>query len=177
MRKLVLLTVLATALTLAIPSAARPPTEAPARTWYGWQTLTSDGAALALGLSGIPAESFVPPVLGAVGYVVGAPMIHAAHGHPIRALVSVGLRLVLTVGLGGLTYLALKPDGPTESSGVVDPDHLQAGGTGFLVGALGGIAAIVVDAATAFEEPPKRQASVGISRVPGGTTLGLSGRF
>jgi hypothetical protein len=64
-------------------------------TWYGWQVLPVDVAALALSLSqknvGLMVSTFS----------VGAPLVHWAHGHPTRAIIDFGVRAALpfTVGL------------------------------------------------------------------------------
>ncbi len=61
----------------------------PERRWYGWQTLLVDALSIgfAVATAGRGGE------LGLGVYVFGAPVVHAAHGHPGKALGSFGLRL------------------------------------------------------------------------------------
>lgn len=131
--------------------------EPPSRTWYGWQTLVADGASLtafagAMALyrpsSGATQDlSAGLLVLGASGYVLGAPALHLAHDAPWRAAGSLGLRLGLP-GAGLLAGLALAP----RCSGSLRclDEGLEAGAVGTLLGVVG---AIVVDAATLAFEP------------------------
>lgn len=56
--------------------------------WYGWQVLVVDGVSL------LVATPALPP-LGVAGYVLGAPIVHAAHGSWGTAAGSVGLRVGL----------------------------------------------------------------------------------
>lgn len=86
---------------LALLMAGRADAE-PARRWYGWQTLLADGAAWTLivvyttarpdGPPG-PGEAYLGPAIGLIA--AGAPTVHALHGRPRMALVSVGLRLAV----------------------------------------------------------------------------------
>ncbi|EFK95991.1 membrane protein [sediment metagenome] len=65
--------------------------------WYGWQTLAFDVPSLATfyvaqskGEGGI--------ALGALGvFVVGAPLVHVAHGEPKRGILSASMHLLLPV--------------------------------------------------------------------------------
>ncbi len=62
--------------------------------WYGWETLIVDGASILT----------APLIVGAGGYVFGAPIVHITHGNPGHAAASLGLRLVLPLGGGALAY-------------------------------------------------------------------------
>ena len=68
----------------------------PRRRWYGWQTLITDGAALAV-VGSDTGEVALPAVLAA--YEFGAPIVHFAHGHVGKGLASLGMRLGSTLAL------------------------------------------------------------------------------
>src|SRR6185503_13846208 len=78
------------------------------RRWYGWQTLLVDGASLAVltgaGLSLNESNDYwssnaaVYP--GLAGYILGPPIVHAAHDHWEKAGASFGVR---AASLGLLT--------------------------------------------------------------------------
>ncbi len=84
-------------------SAEHPPVDAgsdyrPRRRWYGWQTLIVDGAST-LALVAIASRSDTDSddawLTGlAVAYSAAPPIIHLAHGHPGKALLSLGIRAV-----------------------------------------------------------------------------------
>lgn len=88
---------------------AYPPiswTPPPRRRWYGWQTLTVDGAAL--GLFVLAAQNGREPVVSiAVGtglatILLGAPAVHWAHGRVGVGFLSLGLRVALPALAGYL---------------------------------------------------------------------------
>jgi hypothetical protein len=129
------------------------------RNWYGWQTLSTDGAAFSLLVLGgslisndntesgvVVTDSFV--ILSAASYVFGAPIVHAAHQNWGTAAASLGLRvgLPLTGILIGSAADRCGANNDSELCGAVGP--------GF--GALLGIsAAIAIDAAAlAYEQAP-----------------------
>ncbi len=78
--------------------------------WYGWQTLATDGAAVALVGLGLAVElgTDSPPsaltaslfTLGIAGYALGGPMVHFSQGHTGRGFASLALRVGLPVVLG-----------------------------------------------------------------------------
>jgi hypothetical protein len=85
------------------------------RTWYGWQTLTTDGAALATWfvVNPIVRDPDLPAVqavnfAGLGVYLLGAPIVHALHGNPAAAVGSFGLR-ALPFGLAYLAYATCNP--------------------------------------------------------------------
>lgn len=80
--------------------ALRPPTPPP-EVSYRWQLLLTDLLGAGLISAGAGLESSESVITGAVIGSVGAPIIHAAHGRPLTALASVGLRAGV-VGLGAL---------------------------------------------------------------------------
>ena len=94
------------------------PTTPPPR-WYGWEILTVTTALTPLATSGLGLGFFVDAednpgaaapyyVLGAVGMagILGAgPVVHLAHGHTRRALISLGMMMgsaALGAGVGAL---------------------------------------------------------------------------
>lgn len=133
--------------------------------WYGWQTLVVDGISL------LTAPAYC---LGCIGYVVGAPIVHAAHGRWGAAGGSLGLRVAAPIGLG-LGFYALAGDDRSSN-------RIAIGAAGFVIGIA---TAIAVDAAVLARkeaEPPKeafwKNARPSIEpRREGGVALGLSGTF
>ena len=87
---------------LAQPTLARKP-----RTrWYGWQTLITDGASLAMLMGAASSNDSAGTWLALSGltYSLGGPTVHWAHGNVGKGAASLGLRLGLPVGLGLLGY-------------------------------------------------------------------------
>jgi len=126
---------------------------APSRHWYGWQTLTVDGASFAsLGTGAVlfsaqgSRETLPPQILlwsGLAGSTLGAPIVHFSHGKLGRGFGSLGLRL------SGLLVFALAfPEGGGSDSG---------GAAALGLGLFG--SAIVLDA-TAFDDNEARRGSV-----------------
>jgi hypothetical protein len=173
--------------------AAAPPTRPwddpapappkPERRWYGWQTIATDGAAIALftGTAFAAAATDVPegPLvttgysLGLATYALGGPIVHFAHGNPWRGLGSFGIRVPVPL-------LAIAASYEIECSG-------SSGACGeytalFGVGTM--IAAMVVDAAVfAYDDVPVGGAEnrtlrllpvVGIDRHGGSLGLALT---
>ncbi len=89
--------------------AAPPPAQ---EEWYGWQTLTSDGAALLLVSASLilgSSQSSVDDGLARGGillYGLGAPTIHIFHGRGWLMPLDLGLR-VLLAGAGALAAASL----------------------------------------------------------------------
>ncbi len=103
--------------------------------WYGWQTLTADGATL------LGTAAAGPAGLGA--YFVASPIIHLAHGRGWAALGSLGLRV-------GLPFAGLYAGGALSHG-----DSYAGPVVGVLVGA---VAASAIDAAfLAREDRPLRR--------------------
>lgn len=71
------------------------------REWYGWQTLTVDGASVLLVAGAVAANTPLLIYPGLLGFVAGAPIVHAAHGRPWMAVGDGVLRLI-AVPLGAL---------------------------------------------------------------------------
>jgi hypothetical protein len=110
-----------------------------------------DGSSMALfilGLSMLPSEDGTAVAsLGLVGYGLGAPVVHLAHGRGWRALGSLMLRggLPLTFGVIGANMEDCSPDASGD---------FTCGGAGAALGWLAGIGtAIALDAALLANEP------------------------
>jgi hypothetical protein len=137
----------------------------PERPWYGWQTLATDGVALALiagaGFAEATADVVENPLittgytLGVATYALGGPIVHVAHGKPWRGLASFGIRVPAPVLVAAATY-----EIECGSSGGTCGGYTILFGTGAM------IAAIIVDAAVfAYDDVP-------VAR-PGNQTLRL----
>jgi hypothetical protein len=153
-------------------AGARPRTQ-----WYGWQTLLSDAAAVTL-MAALPIE--VGGYAGAGVFVAGAPLIHAAHGQPGRMGMSLALRLIPPVAIGGSIALA---DSCTSTG-----DGLSGIGCGigtlllgFTVSIAAAATAITLDATVFAKKEARPPSSFAIAPMVlptrGGATLGLAGTF
>jgi hypothetical protein len=121
--------------------------------WYGWQTLTTDGAAIALLVGTQLASGGAPPgplettgyALGTLSYVFGGPIVHFAHRNPGRGFASFALRVPAPIitGLAAMgVYCGLEPG---EYCGLI--------GVPFAGAAI--LAAIAIDAAVfGYDEVP-----------------------
>lgn len=159
----------------APPAQALPPVVQTMR-WYGWQPLIIDasaGAALLIASQTVDADGRDLPLapigwmfftVGAGGFVLGAPVAHAVHGHWATGGASLALRL----GLPGLAFaLARATEAEDEATlGVV---------------ALGMLTASVLDITLlSWERAPKRSLSLTPVVAWDGArsgTLGLAGKF
>jgi hypothetical protein len=122
------------------------------RHWYGWQTLLVDGGVLVGTLaisSGGRSGSLALPVI-TTGFIVGGPIVHAAHGQATSALGS----------------LVLRASGPLLIAAAFASDTTSGGGgyaapLGLLVlGVLAIPAAIAIDSAViAREDVPLEKAT------------------
>ncbi len=115
------------------PARAEPsePTDAaPIHASYAPWVLASDGLALGL-LSGayLANESRAEPTLATSAtwtFRLGAPLVHLAHGHPVRALGSLAMRIVLPLVGGYLQQQLEGHDGLGIGLGVVAATILDA---------------------------------------------------
>jgi hypothetical protein len=112
--------------------------------WYGWQTLSVDGASLAVLIGGASADAGAIAGIGALGAVAGAPVVHVIHDRPGAAVGSLGLRLALPI------------IGAAVGAGAANcsKDHEMFCGlgevaVGFMIGAT---AAVVIDASVLAHE-------------------------
>jgi len=136
----------------------------PQRKWYGWQTLTADGASFAMlvvaarlnsggeNRSGAQALAW----FGLLGYELTPGMIHFVHKNPGRGFASMGLRLGMPLAGAFL--------GASVASGC-SGFACQEGGAG--VGILLGMgAAIAIDAAVLAYDDPKKPNPHGLALTP-----------
>lgn len=116
------------------PAVARLPAPPTERVWYGHQTLIADGLVLT---TAVVAASTKAPALGLLSfgtYVLGAPLVHIAHGHSERGMADVALRLggpfVLFVGAASVTFLVTAPLSSSNASGTGPHNNFLAIGAG-----------------------------------------------
>jgi len=121
-------------------------TREPETHWYGWETLTVDAVSVAaMPLAGV----------GVAGYLVGAPIVHAAHDRWGAAAASLGLRVALPIA-GAYAGVALANCGNSQRA---SEDWCGLGEAVLGLG-VGMLAAIVIDAAVlGYERAPAAQAS------------------
>jgi hypothetical protein len=160
--------------------------EAAPTSWYGWQTLTSDGSAIALGALAYGADKAggtsitnVFWTASVATFFLGAPVVHWKHGHVGKGFGSLGLRVGLPLGAflaGALIGNAACSDKDSEDSYVGCPV-----GVGALAALAGLVAAPLFDAAILAREPvtPPAAPPIQAAFVPsnGGGKLVLAGRF
>jgi hypothetical protein len=102
------------------------------------------------------------------GYLLAPPIIHLAHGRPLVALGSLGMRVALPIG-GLYVADAACADHDYERCG----DELAAG-----IG-IGMLAAMAIDAAALSWETPEPAGTISIAPhpLPGGAALTAQGIF
>jgi hypothetical protein len=147
----------------ALPEA---PTE---QHWYGWQILAADGVATAFMIGGFDRSSSTMFTAGVTVYVLGGPIVHAAHDRwGVAALSLLGLRvaLPLTFGIAG------------AAASTVERSCDFCGVGGLLVGAtIGALSAMALDAAFATEKlpiEPRRGTSIALAPWIGKDVKGAS---
>jgi hypothetical protein len=169
--------------------------ETPQTSWYGWQTLISDGSAVGLfslaylmdyegkGSTSRQAYADGGNVLFAAGfatYLGGAPVIHWVHGNGRTGWASLGLRAGLPIGgaIAGALIGAAACGSSNSEELVPCPVAFAA------VGGLAGIvAAPILDSAVLAREPvkppigPRLQTATFVPSAVGGGTFVLAGRF
>jgi hypothetical protein len=102
--------------------------------WYGWQTLTTDGAAGALAAGTFATNGGVEVTFWTLGigtYALGPPIIHLAHGRPAMATGDLALRLGVPA-LGMLLGAQVDASKPLHCNEMLDchqsSDGMVAGG-------------------------------------------------
>lgn len=130
------------------------------RVWYGWQNLLVDVGAFGIAAVGGSLHSDEALLVGAAGYLVGGPLVHAGNGHGAKALGSFGLRAGLPV-LGAFVALGLAGDCSGDSCGGEAAVYRGFGGFIGLVGAI-----IIDDAFLAVEDVPSGSSSARFSIAP-----------
>jgi hypothetical protein len=149
--------------------------------WYGWQTLLVDGGAIGLA---VPTHG----IAFLVGYPLGGPTVHIAHGHAEKGSLDLLVRVGTPVGgalVGALVLYAIAPNHCSSCDVVQDAWQLGA-----VYGALlGGVGAMAIDAAVlAREEVPVAHRATDLGRAgvtvtptvrpaPGSITAGVLGTF
>ncbi len=158
------------------PPIVPPPADQPLVESYRLQTGLADTAALLLMTAGVHDGSVASLALGT--YVLGAPLVHLAHGRPGRAAGSLALRVGLPVVAAALLASSQRSSCPSTDDTCDDDGEIGA----IAVGLLGGmLAASVID--TAFlakgDDPPAaRSWTPTIAPTPhGGLTLGVGLTF
>jgi hypothetical protein len=170
----------------AAVAQTEPPVPASAEHWYGWQTLVADACAV-----GIFAAAWV---VGSGGYdqatktrtetlayislgtfVLGGPIVHAAHGHWGKAGISFALRVGLPI-LGAAAAFAAT-DGSCSNA-----DGGCGGAASSAVVFLFGIAtAVTMDAGLLATEPiaapTRQQPVVAFTPLRRGAGVSMIGRF
>lgn len=124
-----------------------PESESDSR-WYGWQNLILDGSLAFLMIGGAVLESEEAAGVGALGYLIGGPIVHWSHGNIAEGFGSLGLRVaaagVLLVGTALCVSNALS--GNSSDGGCVVA----------MVGVASVPAAIAIDAAVlAYDAAPE----------------------
>ena len=167
------------------PVSVVPLTPAPpARIWYGWQVLATDGALAAVTAAALAGDQEDLGEIALLGLLVSGPIVHGVHGKGTRALASLGLRIGLPLA-GGLIGLAIADCPPRDPNAFLD----LCGVGETALGALGGMAAaITIDSIWAYEDaavtpsptPAPRPSwsvtpTVKVSETSAG--IGLAGRF
>jgi hypothetical protein len=180
---------------VANPAHAEESTLQPAVTmkaeWYGWQTLLVDSVTLgtiplelgsSVSFAKTPSASYL--LVGSLsGYALGAPLVHAAHGHWQRGLADLGLH-VGALAVGGLVGGAA--GGMPTSCDVKLAGCFTQSNNSVMVGAmLGAVLASVVDSSLlAWDAKPREAAEERAPRwsptavaLPGGAVGGVAGTF
>jgi hypothetical protein len=122
-----------------VPPPVEPPTTGGAsgqresssvrKRWYGWQVLipnlVSDVVFTGGAIGWLGNYTYFSPVNAGLGVAIAGlavhgisgPIVHLAHGHPLKALASFGLEAALPGAIFGLTYAAVSTSQP-DSTGV-----------------------------------------------------------
>jgi hypothetical protein len=168
------------------PKGCAAESRASSGSWYGYQTLITDGVSLTLGF----AASKLGGWAGAASfgtYLLGAPIVHAVNGRPAMLAASLGTRLLSPV-LGGISGMAI---GAAVDGCRGGGDYVCGGFIGgAVIGAVSGlVAAVALDAAVYSRvhpeaPPPARQGWNGkptlaptVAASTTGGTVGLGGVF
>ncbi len=161
------------------PPVTSEPAPPPRRTWYGGQIFIVDAAAaaslgLGVALEKSNSDDSALALAGVLGYWLGGPVVHIAHGHVFRALGSAGIRF-FAPGVGGAVgLLASACVGLARCDGT--PITL-----GVITGAL--VASAIDGFALAYDEKKPARAPVSLvlvptfAPIPHGFSLGVAGSF
>jgi hypothetical protein len=177
-------------------AAVQPASAAPATRWYGVELLVSDLASTGLVAVGAVAGDWRPVAAGVGTFALGAPAIHAVHGHAGKAVGSFFLRVggvVTAAALGAALAAGTARCAGSEDGGILSCSDGAALAGGAIGLALGTIAASAIDIAVLAREtvPAKAQdqpQSGGVSLAPfvaprseargaSGVLVGVTGSF
>ncbi len=165
------------------PAVEPTPAEDAGTKSYWYQTLGADGLAFAFTLAGARGNGDAGVTLGLGTYLLGAPIIHVAHGRPGRAVGSVAMRIGLPF-LGAMVGAALEPKHncrPGVDSFECGDDEGPSGEVvlGLLLGVVGAslIDATVMADGDAPAAKPQRTLAPTARASQHGIALGLSGTF
>jgi hypothetical protein len=163
----------------------------PAEHWYGWQTLLVDASVVVVAFGLSAATSDRAPWVGASlpavavgGFLLGGPVVHAAHGRWNTAAASLAVRAGLPVGgaLVGAGIASVTCGSSCRFGGGDGGDVPYALLGAAFGGVIGVIAAPFVDAGGfAYEPDPTASAHVFVAPTvawaPGAASVGLAGQF
>jgi hypothetical protein len=159
---------------LTTPDA--PPAAQTEQHWYGWQVLAADAAGI---LGTVSCVSFSNADACVIPYFVAAPTVHLAHGRPMTALASVGVRLAFPIA-GAMV-------GATLANCSAQNDQFLCGLGEMAAGVLvGTVVASVFDVAVLSTETRERPTAApsrlsflapSVSAGPSGASFGLRGNF
>ena len=121
---------------------------APARDWYGYQTLLVDAFGYAMFAWGVGADEGLLGWAGVLTLSVGSPLVHAVHGNSSAAQPSLGLRL-----LAGVTVIAGAMLCVVGLLGSGEGDSNDAACAVFVVGLVAFPVMTLVDAVVLAREP------------------------
>lgn len=116
--------------------------------WYGYQTASADATAGALTALSFQTNSGAASWAAIGVYLLGAPLVHAAHQRPLAALGSLGLRI-------GVPLLAAAVGAATAdcTNRVVNDENCEFGPS--IVGlGVGIVVAAIIDSAAIAWDPP-----------------------
>ena len=126
-------------------AALRPLGAAPARTWYGNQTIVVDVASTLLMVGGLAGHVDAVFLIGLAGYAFGGPAIHAVHGRPEITLASFFVRFAVPA-VTGLIGAGIGDATLRRQPSFNDGSFLSPPVAGALVGVpLGMVGAMVLD--------------------------------
>lgn len=171
----------------AVTAPAPPAPEMTEREWYGWQNMLLDLAAVGIFVGGWAADDGNIVGAGYMGYILGGPIIHWAHGNVGKGFASFGVRVGIPLGgflVGGLFGYGF--GGGSDGNGKFKSFGSDSNGP--VVGAtIGGALAVILTSALdagvmAYTKPkPRETASFTwmpkLDLRPGHTAVGVGGTF